>query len=67
MMLFYEGDLDENLVFEFEDLNIFLLSMSFLNLMLVMHHGDAGGTDGDCAGDDTHFLCSYLALLIIED
>ena len=57
MMLFYEGDLDENLVFEFEDLNIFLLSMSFLNLM---QHGDAGGTDGDCAGDDTHFLCSYL-------
>ena len=42
MMLFYEGDLDENLVFEFEDLNIFLLSMSFLNLMLVMQHGDAG-------------------------
>ena len=34
--------------------------MSFLNLMLAMHRGDAGGTDGDCAGDDTHFLCSYL-------
>ena len=53
MMLFYEGDLDENLVFEFEDLNIFLLSMSFLNLMLVMQHGDAGDTDVEAAGDET--------------
>ena len=51
MMLFYEGDLDENLVFEFEDLNIFLLSMSFLNLM---QHGDAGDTDVEAAGDETH-------------
>ena len=41
-------------------LNVLLLSMSFLNLMLAMHRGDAGGTDGDCAGDDTYFLCSYL-------